>query len=71
MDCVNREHSRYTSINKLEYENERLRSDLAKLHTSGKPVWANHNNYEEPGQYAYQNQMKMGKNEYRYAGSII
>ncbi|XP_054580927.1 deuterosome assembly protein 1 [Eptesicus fuscus] len=64
MDCVNREHSRYTSINKLEYENERLRSDLAKLHASGKPVWANHSTYEEPVQYAYQNQKKMEKNEY-------
>ncbi|EPQ03165.1 Coiled-coil domain-containing protein 67, partial [Myotis brandtii] len=65
MDCVNREHSRYTSINKLEYENERLRSDLAKLHASGKPVWANHSTYEEPVQYAYQNQIKIEKNEYR------
>lgn len=67
---INREHSRYTSINKLEYENERLRSDLAKLHASGKPVWANHSACEEPVQYAYQNQIKMEKNEYRYAGSI-
>ncbi|XP_070283001.1 deuterosome assembly protein 1 isoform X3 [Myotis yumanensis] len=65
MDCVNREHSRYTSINKLEYENERLRSDLAKLHASGKPMWANHSTYEEPVQYAYQNQIKIEKNEYR------
>uniref|UniRef100_G1PSH9 Deuterosome assembly protein 1 n=1 Tax=Myotis lucifugus TaxID=59463 RepID=G1PSH9_MYOLU len=65
MECVNREHSRYTSINKLEYENERLRSDLAKLHASGKPVWANHSTYEEPVQYAYQNQIKIEKNEYR------
>jgi hypothetical protein len=30
MDFTNREHSRHTSINKLEYENERLQNDLAK-----------------------------------------
>nr|KAF6342739.1 deuterosome assembly protein 1 [Pipistrellus kuhlii] len=61
---INREHSRYTSINKLQYENERLRSDLAKLHASGKPVWANHSACEEPVQYAYPNQIKTEKNEY-------
>nr|KAF6437413.1 deuterosome assembly protein 1 [Molossus molossus] len=56
MDCTNREHSRYTSLNKLEYENERLRNDLAKLHANGKPAWANHNTHEELGRYTYQNQ---------------
>ncbi|XP_053512892.1 deuterosome assembly protein 1 [Artibeus jamaicensis] len=65
MDCTNREHSRHTSVNKLEYENERLRSDLAKLHANGKSAWGNHKTYEEPGQYAYQNKIKMGKNERR------
>ncbi|XP_069421282.1 deuterosome assembly protein 1 isoform X6 [Ovis canadensis] len=49
VDFTNREHSRHTSINKLEYENERLRSDLAKLHASGKSTWANQNTYEEAG----------------------
>nr|KAF6437410.1 deuterosome assembly protein 1 [Molossus molossus] len=65
MDCTNREHSRYTSLNKLEYENERLRNDLAKLHANGKPAWANHNTHEELGRYTYQNQVTMEKNEYR------
>ncbi|XP_036886578.1 deuterosome assembly protein 1 isoform X2 [Sturnira hondurensis] len=63
MDCTNREHSRHISVNKLEYENERLRSDLAKLHANGKSAWGNHKTYEEPGQYAYQNKIKMEKNE--------
>ncbi|XP_044799299.1 deuterosome assembly protein 1 isoform X4 [Bubalus bubalis] len=49
VDFTNREHSRHTSINKLEYENERLRNDLAKLHASGKSTWANQNTYEEAG----------------------
>nr|XP_012595098.1 deuterosome assembly protein 1 isoform X5 [Microcebus murinus] len=65
MDFTNREHSRYTSINKLEYENERLRSDLAKLHVSGQSAWTNQNTYEETGSYAYQSQMKMEKNDDR------
>uniref|UniRef100_A0A8D0YRK6 Deuterosome assembly protein 1 n=1 Tax=Sus scrofa TaxID=9823 RepID=A0A8D0YRK6_PIG len=63
MDLSNREHSRHTSINKLEYENERLRNDLAKLHATGKSAWANQNTYEEGGRYAYQSQIRMGENE--------
>ncbi|XP_044799297.1 deuterosome assembly protein 1 isoform X2 [Bubalus kerabau] len=51
VDFTNREHSRHTSINKLEYENERLRNDLAKLHASGKSTWANQNTYEEAGRF--------------------
>ncbi|XP_045042686.2 deuterosome assembly protein 1 isoform X2 [Desmodus rotundus] len=65
VDCTNREHSRHTSVNKLEYENERLRNDLAKLHANGKSAWDNHKTYEEPGRYAYQNKIKMEKNEHR------
>ncbi|KAM5224091.1 deuterosome assembly protein 1 isoform 1-T1 [Hipposideros larvatus] len=65
MNFTNREHSRHTSINKLEYENERLRNDLAKLHANGKPAWVNQNTYEEMGRYAYQSQIKMEKNEDR------
>ncbi|XP_039703602.1 deuterosome assembly protein 1 [Pteropus medius] len=65
MDFTNREHSRRTSINKLEYENERLRNDLAKLHANGKSGWANQNTCEETGRYTYQNQIKMEKNEDR------
>ncbi|KAM4848830.1 deuterosome assembly protein 1 isoform 2-T2 [Urocitellus parryii] len=65
VDFTNREHSRHTSINKLEYENERLRSDLAKLQINGKSAWSNQNTYEETGRYAYQNQIKMEKNEDR------
>ncbi|XP_047373024.1 deuterosome assembly protein 1 isoform X2 [Sciurus carolinensis] len=65
MDFTNREYSRHTSINKLEYENERLRSDLAKLHVNGKSAWSNQNSYEETGRYSYQNQIKMEKNEDR------
>ncbi|XP_044943134.1 deuterosome assembly protein 1 isoform X3 [Mustela putorius furo] len=63
MDFTNREHSRHTSINKLEHENERLRNDLAKLRVNGKSAWANQNTYEEMGQYTYQNQVKMEKHE--------
>uniref|UniRef100_A0A452F556 Deuterosome assembly protein 1 n=1 Tax=Capra hircus TaxID=9925 RepID=A0A452F556_CAPHI len=63
VDFTNREHSRHTSINKLEYENERLRSDLAKLHASGKSTWANQNTYEEAGRYAYQSQIKVGSGD--------
>ncbi|XP_062951782.1 deuterosome assembly protein 1 [Cynocephalus volans] len=65
MDFTNRDYSRHTSINKLEYENERLRSDLAKLHVNGKSAWTNQNTYEETGRYAYQSQIKMEKNEDR------
>uniref|UniRef100_A0A667HMY2 Deuterosome assembly protein 1 n=1 Tax=Lynx canadensis TaxID=61383 RepID=A0A667HMY2_LYNCA len=65
LDFTNREHSRHTSINKLEHENERLRNDLAKLRSNGKSAWANQNTYEEMGRYTYQNQMKMEKNEDR------
>lgn len=69
MDFTNREQSRHTSINKLQYENERLRNDLAKLHANGKSAWANQNTYEETGRYTYQSQIKMEKNEDRYADS--
>ncbi|XP_058543480.1 deuterosome assembly protein 1 isoform X5 [Neofelis nebulosa] len=65
LDFTNREHSRHTSINKLEHENERLRNDLAKLRSNGKSAWANQNTYEDMGRYTYQNQMKMEKNEDR------
>ncbi|XP_066109780.1 deuterosome assembly protein 1 isoform X1 [Saccopteryx bilineata] len=64
-DCTNRERSRYTTINKLEYENERLRDDLAKLHASGQSAWAHHNAYEDMGHYAYHGQIKVEKNEDR------
>uniref|UniRef100_A0A8C8TXG2 Deuterosome assembly protein 1 n=1 Tax=Peromyscus maniculatus bairdii TaxID=230844 RepID=A0A8C8TXG2_PERMB len=59
VDCTDKAHSRYTSINKLEYENERLRSDLAKLHVNGKAAWSNQSSYDEAGAYAYQSQLKM------------
>ncbi|XP_052608863.1 deuterosome assembly protein 1 isoform X1 [Peromyscus californicus insignis] len=59
VDCTDKTHSRYTSINKLEYENERLRSDLAKLHVNGKAAWSNQSSYDEAGAYAYQSQLKM------------
>ncbi|KAM5246072.1 deuterosome assembly protein 1 isoform 4-T4 [Ctenodactylus gundi] len=68
MDITNSAPSTHTSINKLEYENERLRSDLAKLHIDGKSAWPNKNTYEEAeatGRYALQNQTKIGKNEDR------
>ncbi|XP_073743260.1 deuterosome assembly protein 1 isoform X4 [Callorhinus ursinus] len=65
MDFTNREHSRHASVNKLEYENERLRNDLAKLHANGKSAWANQDTYEEMGLYTYQNQIKMEKHEDR------
>ncbi|XP_054295272.2 deuterosome assembly protein 1 isoform X1 [Pongo pygmaeus] len=65
MDFTNREHSRHTSINKLQYENERLRNDLAKLHVNGKSTRTNQNTYEETGRYAYQSQIKVEKNEER------
>ncbi|KAK2490361.1 hypothetical protein MC885_015576 [Smutsia gigantea] len=65
MGFTNREHSRHASINKLEYENERLRNDLAKLHTSVKSAWANQNTCEKTGQYAYHSQIKMEKDEDR------
>ncbi|XP_047609509.1 deuterosome assembly protein 1 isoform X1 [Phacochoerus africanus] len=53
MDLSNREHSRHSSINKLECENERLRNDLAKLHATGKSAWANQNTYEEGGRLSH------------------
>ncbi|KAM9079993.1 deuterosome assembly protein 1 isoform 2-T2 [Megaptera novaeangliae] len=53
MNFTNRENARHTSINKLEYENERLRNDLAKLHASGKSAWANQNTYEETGRFSH------------------
>ncbi|XP_049745477.1 deuterosome assembly protein 1 isoform X2 [Elephas maximus indicus] len=65
MALTNKEHSRCTSINKLEYENERLRNDLAKLHASGKSAWTNQNMYEETVRHGYQSQMKMKENEDR------
>ncbi|XP_015345476.1 deuterosome assembly protein 1 isoform X1 [Marmota marmota marmota] len=65
VDFTNREYSRHTSINKLEYENKRLRSDLAKLQINGKSAWSNQNTYEETGRYSYQNQIRMEKNEDR------
>ncbi|XP_032151675.1 deuterosome assembly protein 1 isoform X2 [Sapajus apella] len=65
MDFTNRQHSMHTSINKLEYENERLRNDLAKLHVNGKSTRTNQNTYEETGRYAYQSQIKVEKNEER------
>ncbi|XP_058400503.1 deuterosome assembly protein 1 [Diceros bicornis minor] len=67
MDFTNREKSRHTSINKLEYENERLRNDLAKLHANGKSAWANQNACEEMGRYTYQSQIKVEKNEDRFS----
>ncbi|XP_021063613.1 deuterosome assembly protein 1 isoform X2 [Mus pahari] len=59
VDLSNKEHSQYTSINKLEYENERLRSDLAKLHGNGKAVCPNQSSYGEAGANVYQRQLKM------------
>ncbi|KAM6173066.1 deuterosome assembly protein 1 isoform 3-T3 [Erethizon dorsatum] len=66
MDFTNRAHSRHTCISKLEYENEKLRSDLAKLHVNGKSAWPSQNTYKEAGIYAYQSQIKMEKNEDRF-----
>ncbi|XP_004709018.1 deuterosome assembly protein 1 [Echinops telfairi] len=57
------EHTRYTSINKLEYENERLRNDLAKLHGNGKSAWTNQNIYADSVRHGYQSPMKMKENE--------
>ncbi|XP_048200260.1 deuterosome assembly protein 1 isoform X1 [Perognathus longimembris pacificus] len=66
MDFTNREHSRHSSINKLEYENERLRNDLAKLHVSGKSAWSTTQSaYEEPGRLTFQSQINMEKKEDR------
>nr|XP_023420365.1 deuterosome assembly protein 1 isoform X3 [Cavia porcellus] len=65
MNFTNKAHSRHTSISKLEYENEKLRNDLAKLHVNGKSAWPYQNTYEETGIYAYQSQIKMEKNEDR------
>ncbi|XP_021028982.1 deuterosome assembly protein 1 isoform X4 [Mus caroli] len=58
VDLSNKKHSQYTSINKLEYENERLRSDLAKLHGNGKASWPNQSSYGEAGAYVFQSQLK-------------
>lgn len=69
-DFTNREHLRHTSINKLKYENERLRNDLAKLHANGKSAWANQTTRGEMGWYAYQSPGRMDNNEDRYADSI-
>ncbi|XP_016289411.2 deuterosome assembly protein 1 isoform X5 [Monodelphis domestica] len=64
VDYCNKEHARYTaSINKLEYENERLRNDLAKLQANGKLPWVNPNAYEDTIRQAYQAQIKMKENE--------
>ncbi|XP_056650486.1 deuterosome assembly protein 1 isoform X2 [Monodelphis domestica] len=66
VDYCNKEHARYTaSINKLEYENERLRNDLAKLQANGKLPWVNPNAYEDTIRQAYQAQIKMKENEDR------
>ncbi|XP_059958835.1 deuterosome assembly protein 1 isoform X3 [Mesoplodon densirostris] len=53
MDFTNSEHARHTSINILEYENERLQNDFAELHASGKSAWANQNTYEETGRFSH------------------
>lgn len=58
MDFTDKEQSRYPSINKLEYENERLRSDLAKLRVNGKAAWPTQSSYDEAGASAYQSQLK-------------
>ncbi|XP_031816847.1 deuterosome assembly protein 1 isoform X5 [Sarcophilus harrisii] len=66
VDYCNKEHARYTaSINKLEYENERLRNDLAKLQANGKTPWTNTNAYDETVRQAYQAQIKIKENEDR------
>uniref|UniRef100_A0A8C2LX59 Deuterosome assembly protein 1 n=2 Tax=Cricetulus griseus TaxID=10029 RepID=A0A8C2LX59_CRIGR len=59
MDFADKEQTRYTSINKLEYENERLRNDLAKLSVDGKAAWPNQSSYDEAGTYPYQSHLKM------------
>ncbi|XP_051842771.1 deuterosome assembly protein 1 isoform X4 [Antechinus flavipes] len=67
VDYCNKEHARYTaSINKLEYENERLRNDLAKLQANGKTPWTNPNAYDETVRQAYQAQIKIKENEDRF-----
>ncbi|XP_027705196.1 deuterosome assembly protein 1 isoform X3 [Vombatus ursinus] len=66
VDYCNKEHARYTaSINKLECENERLRSDLAKLQANGKSAWTNPNVYDETVRQAYHAQIKMKEHEDR------
>lgn len=67
MDFANRDPSQYTSINKLEYENERLRRDLAKLHVNGKAAWPSQSGCDEAAAYAYQGQLKMETSGDRYA----
>ncbi|XP_038178921.1 deuterosome assembly protein 1 isoform X2 [Arvicola amphibius] len=58
MNFNDKEQSQCPSINKLEYENERLRSDLAKLHVNGKAAWPTQSSYDEAGASAYQSQLK-------------
>ncbi|KFO29225.1 Coiled-coil domain-containing protein 67 [Fukomys damarensis] len=70
MDITNRAHSRHTSISKLEYENEKLRSDLAKLYVNGKSAWPYQNTHEETERCAYQSQIKMEKNEDRAFSAV-
>ncbi|XP_006897242.1 PREDICTED: coiled-coil domain-containing protein 67 [Elephantulus edwardii] len=65
MDFTNKEHSRSTAINNLEYENERLRNDLAKLHGSGKSAWNNQSVFAEAARHVSQSQVKMKGNEER------
>lgn len=67
MDFTDKEQSRCPSINKLEYENERLRSDLAKLRVNGKAAWPTQSSYDEAGASAYQSQLKMETAGDRYA----
>lgn len=71
MDFADKEQTRYTSINKLEYENERLRNDLAKLSVDGKAAWPNQSSYDEAGTYPYQSHLKMDTSGDRYAGLAI
>lgn len=71
MDFTDKEQSRYPSINKLEYENERLRSDLAKLRVNGKAAWPTQSSYNEAGASAYQSQLKMETAGDRYASLAI
>ncbi|KAH0516491.1 Deuterosome protein 1 [Microtus ochrogaster] len=58
MDFTDKEQSQYPSINKLEYENERLRSDLAKLRVNGKAAWPTQSSFDEAEASAYQSQLK-------------
>ncbi|XP_005346879.1 deuterosome assembly protein 1 [Microtus ochrogaster] len=58
MDFTDKEQSQYPSINKLEYENERLRSNLAKLRVNGKAAWPTQSSFDEAEASAYQSQLK-------------